>query len=233
MKSFFTYFDWDSFWMNVLVSSIFLVIGVLISIKLIPYFTIKLIQKKRKRFIINKTSFLIQEFSDFLETNTFTSPEIKKQSLAIFTSKRDFKTHHFVAIIKYNVLEEITSLYIQQEIFNFFLKISPEDGVKKIETENKKMIDFRNKLEAIIDIYSLDIEENLLSEISELCLKIRVFERKLKYNYSADDLIEKGLMKRPGVFGVKELSEIYKLILDLIKKLLELEFIDVQIDNVK
>ncbi|MDO3696058.1 hypothetical protein QVZ41_14490 [Wenyingzhuangia sp. chi5] len=231
MKSFFYCFDWDSFWMNVLVSLIFLIIGILISIKLIPYFTLKLIYKKRRKFILNKVSFLIQEFCDFLETNTFVKPELKKQNLSIFTSKKDLKTHHFVALIRYNVLEEITALKINIEILEYFSRLSPNEKFNKIENEKEKLIIFRNKLESLIDIHSLDIEENLLSEISDLCLKIRVFERKLKYNDTPDDLIKKGLMKRTSIFGVKELSEIYKLTLSIIKKLLELDFIDVEIEN--
>ncbi|MDK2771119.1 MAG: hypothetical protein KYX68_02645 [Flavobacterium sp.] len=231
IKTFFINFEWDSFWMNVLVSFIFLIIGTIISVKLIPYFTLKLIHKKRRKFIFNKVSFLIQEFCDFLEGNPFVKPELKNESLVIYTSKKDLKNHQFIGLIRYNVLEEITLLEINLEIFQSFNILSPEDKLKKIEIENNKLILLRNKLETLLDLYALDISESILLEISDLCIKIRVFERKLKYNHTVDNLIEKGIMNRTAVFGVKELSEIYKLILTITKKLLELDFIDVEIEN--
>lgn len=76
-ESFFNNFNWNSFWMNTIVSSIFLILSIVISIKLIPYFTVKLIKRKRKVFIVSKVSLLIQELSNFLEFNQFRTIEIR------------------------------------------------------------------------------------------------------------------------------------------------------------
>jgi hypothetical protein len=84
MENFFNNFDWNSFWMSSFVNLIFL----FISIFLIPYFTLKLLKKKRKKNIITKISYIIQEFCQFIEKSTFKSSDIITENLSIYTSKK-------------------------------------------------------------------------------------------------------------------------------------------------
>lgn len=63
---------------------------------------------------------------------------------------------------------------------------------------------------------SLEIDEDIIVEISQLCIEIRALEIKYNYNHSIDDL-EKGLTERIGVFVLSEISEIYMLILAVLK----------------
>lgn len=97
--------------------------------------------------------------------------------------------------------------------------------------EKEKLSDLKIELESFINSHSLDIEIDQLSKISEIIIKIRTFEIKFKHNYNSMDLIGTGLMKRPGLFGIIELKETYRLIFELTEILLELNFIDFEIEN--
>lgn len=233
MEQFFIDFDWNSFWMNFIVSFIFLILSVIISIKLIPHFTVKLLQKKRKKYIVTKISYIIQEFCQFIEKSPFKDSEITSEQLSIFTSKRDLKTHRFIGIIDLNIFKEITHLKVKKLILKSSTNLNPEDILEFIKKEKTKLDKFRSKLESIINYHSLDIDEEIVSDVSQLCLEIRALEIKYSYNHSFDDLIEKGLTKRTGVFGISEIAEIYRLTLQLLKKLLDLSIIEVQIEKKK
>lgn len=233
MEKFFLEFDWHSFWMNCLVSSIFLLLSIYISIKLIPYFTLKLLKKKRNKYFITKVSYIIQEFCEFLEKSKFKNVNITREQLSIFTNKKNSSKYRFIGITDLNVFKEITSLEIKVNILNSSVKLNVEDCFELIKNEKIKLDNFRAKLENIISYHSFDIDENIISEVSQLCIEIRALEIKYNYNHSIDDLIEKGVTKRTGVFGISEISEIYMLILELLKKLLELKEVEVEIETKK
>ncbi|MBP8791700.1 MAG: hypothetical protein KBE41_12945 [Lutibacter sp.] len=231
MEQFFINFDWNSFWMNFIVSFIFLLLSILISIILIPHFTVKLLKKKRKKYIVTKISYVIQEFCEFIEKSPFKDSEITTEQLSIYTNKKDLKNYRFIGIIDLNVFKEITHLKVKILILGILNNLSPEDGFELVKKEKSKLDSFRVKLESIINYHSLDIDEEIISDVSQLCLEIRALEIKYNYNHSIDDLIEKGLTKRTGVFGISEIAEIYRLTLNLLKKLLELSVIEVQIEK--
>jgi hypothetical protein len=231
MEQFFMNFNWESFWMNAIVSSIFLLLSIVISIKLIPHFTVKLLKKKRKKYIVTKISYIIQEFCEFIEKSPFKDSEITSEQLSIFTNKKDLKNYRFIGIIDLNIFKEITHLKVL--ILESSNNLNPEDRLELVKREKTKLDRFRSKLESIINYHSLDIDEEIISDVSQLCLEIRALEIKYNYNHSIDDLIEKGLTKRTSVFGISEIAEIYRLILNLLKKLLELSVIEVQIEKKK
>jgi hypothetical protein len=233
MEKFFLEFDWHSFWMNCLVSSIFLLVSIYISIKLIPYFTLKLLKKKRNKYFVTKVSYIIQEFCEFLEKSKFKNPNITLEQLSIFTNKKNSSKYRFIGITDLNVFKEITSLEIKLLILESSNKLNVDDRFELVKNEKVKLDNFRVKLENIINYHSLDIDENIISEVSQLCIEIRALEIKYNYNHSIDDLIEKGLTKRIGVFGLSEISEIYMQILELLKNLLELKEIEVEIEQKK
>jgi hypothetical protein len=219
--------------MNCLVSSIFLLVSIYISIKLIPYFTLKLLKKKRNKYFVTKVSYIIQEFCEFLEKSKFKNPNITLEQLSIFTNKKNSSKYRFIGITDLNVFKEITSLEIKLLILESSNKLNVDDRFELVKNEKVKLDNFRVKLENIINYHSLDIDENIISEVSQLCIEIRALEIKYNYNHSIDDLIEKGLTKRIGVFGLSEISEIYMQILELLKNLLELKEIEVEIEQKK
>ncbi|WP_370425276.1 hypothetical protein [Tenacibaculum dicentrarchi] len=231
MIDFFTNFNWESFEMKFFVSTIFLILNILLSILVIPYFTLRLLKKKRKKFIITKISYLIQEFCDFTEKIPFKNQELTSYNLSIYTAKKDIKNHRFIGIINLNLLDEITHLKMKQEILNTFNNLTPNLGFDLITKEKNRLNEFKTKLETIISFHSLDIDETIISEVSLLCIEIRAFEIKYKYNSGIDDLIEKGLTERTAVFGVIEISNIYKLILNIFEKLLKSKLIDFEIEK--
>ncbi|MFS4454506.1 hypothetical protein [Maribacter sp. 2304DJ31-5] len=229
MSDFFSCFDWDSFLMNSFVSLIFLIISILISILAIPHFTLKLLKKKRKKFITTKISYIIQEFCGFIEKSPFKDKELTSEQLSIYTTKKDLKNHKFIGIIDLNLFKEITHLKVRKLILSKFQNLNPDEKFDLVTLEKKRLDNLNTKLETIIGFHSLDIDQEIISDVSQLCIEIRAFEIKYKYNNSIDDLIEQGIAERTGVFGTIEISNIYKLILELFTKLLSLKIIDVEI----
>jgi hypothetical protein len=202
-----------------------------VSIKLIPYFTFRLLKKKRKKYFVTKISYIIQEFCEFLEKTNFKNSNITSEQLSIFTSKKKSNKYQFIGITDLNVFSEITSLEVKILILESSNKLKVDDCFELVKREKIKLDNFRVKLENIMNYNSLEIDEDIIVEISQLCIEIRALEIKYNYNHSIDDLIEKGLTERIGVFGLSEISEIYMLILALLKKLLELNEIDVEIEK--
>lgn len=227
VRDFFMEFDWNSFWINSIVSLIFLLLSVLISIILIPHFTVRLLKRKRKKYIISKLSYIILEFCEFVESSSFKDDNITAERLIISTSKNDLKSHKFIGIINFNILNELNHLLVRKEILNYSKTLRPEDGMEFMKMEKIKLDKFRAKLESIIGFHSLDIDEEIISDVSQLCLDIRAFEYRYNSNFSIDDLIESGKAERTYVFGFNEIAEIYRLILDLFKKLISLQMIEV------
>jgi len=221
MNNFFLNFDWNGFWLNVLVSGIFLILSLPIALSFIPYFTIKRLQKKNKNYIGRKISFVIQETCDYLTSSPFKDKELNHLQISIFSNKKDIKNYRFIGLINLDVSNPITSPKIMIVIIEYFKKLDPNKSLEIMESEKNRLEKFRLKLEDIINIHSLHVDDETISKISNLCLDIRSFEQKFKFNYSIDDLIESGKAERLGVFGITELAKIYQNILILLKELLD------------
>jgi hypothetical protein len=233
MTEFFNNLDWNAFWLNIFVSSIFFILSIPLALKFIPYFTIKQLNKKNKKFIVRKLAYVVQEICEYINYIPFKNEKLNSQKVAIYTTKRDLKNHRFVGLININVFNEIVfpqTILITHEHFD---KLSIDEGFDLIKKEKKKIKNFREKLEKIIEIHSLHLNDITISEISELCLDIRSFEIQFEINFSIDDLIEKGQAKRVGVFGKLELAKLNEKILRLLKKLIEKKHFDIEIENVK
>ena len=194
-------------------------------------FFLKRQKKKRKKFISTKISYIIQEFCEFIENTPFKNEELTSEQLSIYTTKKDLNNYQFIGIIDLNLFQEITHLRIKTLILESLNGLNPDEDFDIITEEKNRLDSLKDKLETIISFHSLDIDEEIISEVSQLCIKIRAFEIKYKYNNSIDDLIVQGDTKRTVVFGALEISNIYKLILELFVKLLNLKLIDVQIEK--
>ncbi len=130
------------------------------------------------------------------------------------------KNYRFVGLVNINVFEEISYHKIKLVVMDYFGKADPDSAYELLKKEKSRIEEFRLKLETIIDIHSLHIDDKTISEISEICLDIRSFELRFKYNDGVDDLIESEKIERQGVFGIPELAELYGKFLILLKNLL-------------
>jgi ABC-type transport system involved in cytochrome bd biosynthesis fused ATPase/permease subunit len=63
--------DWDSFWINIIAGFILLIPSILISIWLIPKFTLRLMKKRNKKYSAIKIGAILQELSEFLIDSPF------------------------------------------------------------------------------------------------------------------------------------------------------------------
>lgn len=213
--------DWDSFWLNFLVGLIFFILSIPVAIKVIPYFTIRQLRNKNKKYILRKTSYVIQEICEYLSLMPFKDDELHKYQVAIFTSKKDLKNHRFVGLLNINVFNPIVFPKVQLVVADHFKNLSNNEGFELLTREKNRISIFREKLERIIEVHSLHIDENTISNISELCLDIRSFEIEFEFNFAIDDLIEKGVTERGGVFGVMNLAKLYERTLILLKNLID------------
>ncbi|MCG8183088.1 hypothetical protein [Tenacibaculum piscium] len=230
MKCFFTCFDWDSFWINVIVSTIFLIISLWISTKLIPLFTLKLIEKKRRPFVVSKISILLLELCEFFEKNAFRTTEICKENIYIYTNYQKLDKELIGSIIC-NITDKDIERAIDKEIIRSEYQNGIEEGLKKIKKEHDKIVQLKYKLESFINTHTLDIDTEYLTTISDVCLKIRAFEIKFNRNYNSKELFDKGLIKRHNIEGIRELRNSYKLIIQLSILLLENKNIEYTIEK--
>ena len=229
MKDFFCNLDWDSFWLGILTNSIFFILSIPVAIRVIPFFTIRQLNRKNKRFIVKKISSVIQETCEFITCSPFKEKELNREQISICTSKNPIKDHRFIALVNINVFDKRSFPKIFLVVGKYFEKLTPDKSLEILETEQKRLKEFRLKLEEIISIHSLHVDNNLISQVSNLCLDIRSFELKMDYNYAIDDLIEKGLTKRTGVFGVTELGDLYRKTISLLKDLINEKYFEVEI----
>jgi hypothetical protein len=90
-------FDWNSFWVNIYAGLIYFILGILLSIWLIPKYTLRLINNRNKKYLKQKTSFTISELCSFFnrmpqefkvnnEVRTIHSSNLKYKDLSDFVS---------------------------------------------------------------------------------------------------------------------------------------------------
>lgn len=221
--------DWNSIWINFYVGLFFFLLSIPVAIKIIPYFIVKRINKTNKKFIVRKTASVIQEISEFINSSFFKNKELNSYNLAVFTKKSDLDNYRFVSLINLNVLNKLTILNFQVKFIEYTQKLEIEKAFTLIKDEKSRLVDLRLKLESIINIHSLHLDDNSINEISDLCLDIRSFEIRFEINFAMDDLIESGKTKRIGVFGFNELIKIYEKLFNLLNILIKEKYFDIEI----
>ncbi len=222
LRLFFENFDWNGFWLNTLVSTIFFILSVIVAIKVIPYFTIRLIQAKNKKYIDRRTSAIVQEICRFLNRAPYRDKELHKKNLSIFTSKPGKKDYRFVGFVKIDVLSEILRLKIYIIVSDYFNKLSVKEKYESLKKENSRLIEFRTHIENIIGYHSLHLDEEVISEVSEICLDIRSFELAFEFNQTTEELFEQQGKEMPGVSGVGEVAKIYQKLLEVLSRIIEI-----------
>lgn len=226
-------FDWNSFWINIIAGLIFFVLGVLVSIWLIPRFTIRLIKKKNKKYLIVKFGAVLQEFCDFLSESPFRDKELNYERISVFTKKSDLKNYRFVALCGINVFNEIVYPKMTLVIYDFYKDRNPDDAYKLISEEYSRLKLFRFEIERILTVHSIHLDDDFVQKISNLCLDIKVLETDYKSNLLYNELLEETNSEKNGIFGLNELPKIYKNLLSLIKELISLDYFEYEIEKTK
>lgn len=223
-------FDWNSFWINIIVGAIYFVISILVSIWLIPRFTLRLIRKKNKKYLVGKLSALIQELCEFLIDSPFKERDLNREHLNIFTKKSDLNNYRFVGLSVINVFSKIVYPKIVIVILEFFEKTEPNQAYKILTEEYERLKIFRLEIERILTNHSLYISEDVILKTSDLCLEIRDQEIKYKINLVYDQLLIDTNEVRNGVFGYGELTSIYKKVFNLLKQLVSLHYFEYSVE---
>jgi hypothetical protein len=114
---------------------------------------------------------------------------------------------------------------------SYFIGPDLNTSFDKIIEEKKKLEVFRLKLESIISTYSLHVDDEVISEISDLCLDIKAFDIKFQINYGIDDLIESGYKDREYIFGIFDIAEIYEKFLITLKCLINNKNFEIELEK--
>jgi hypothetical protein len=223
--------DWNSFWINIYAGLIYFILGLLVSIWLIPLFTLRLLKKKNKTYLKRKIASVIRELCEFLVCSQFRDKELNMEHINIFTNKKDIKNYQFVGLCPINVFSRISYPKMKFVIYEYFKNLNPEESYIELSKEYSRLKNFRAEIENILSVHSLYLDDKLILRISDLCSNIRGQEIKYTINLEYEELLAKTNEKRTGVFGVNELPDIYEKILLLIRDLSELEYFEYTIDK--
>lgn len=215
-------FDWDGFWLNVIVSTVFFVLSVAVSVKLIPYFTLRLIQKRNKAYIDRRIIALVEEICKFLNRAPYRDKEVNQKNLSIFTSSPGRESYRFAGFLRMNVRNENLRLKMSLVVAEYFNKLNVKERYELVKMEKARLLEFRLQIESIIGFHSLHLDEEILSEVGEICLDIRSFELIFDFNKTLEGLFpENGNKEMPGVSGVREVAEIYKKVVEVLNRIID------------
>lgn len=223
--------DWNSFWINIYAGFIYFILGLLVSIWLIPRFTLRLLKKRNKTYLKRKIASVIRELCEFLVCSQFKDKELNKEHVNIFTIKKDIYNYKFVGLCPINIFSEISYPKMSLVIYEYFKKLNPEDSFIALTKEYSRLKNFRSEIEKILSVHSLYLDDKLILRISDLCSDIRGQEINYSINLEYEEILAKTNEKRTGVFGVNELPDIYEKILLLIRDLSRLKYFEYTIEK--
>lgn len=147
----------------------------------------------------------------------FRSDDLNSEQIAIFTARSRIKEHKFVALSIVNVFSPRVYPLIKITIHDTLRKRPATESFSIIKEELNKLKELRTAVEQILAAHSLHLDESILLRISQLCLEIRKLEIANKTNLTYEELSEANGLKMEGVFGEKELWNIYTTIFELIR----------------
>lgn len=219
---FFESLDWGGFWLNVIVSAVFFFLSVLVSIKLIPHYTLRLIQKKNKAYINRRLITLVEEICKFLNKAPYRDPELRQKNLSIFTTTPGREGYRFAGFVSIDVQSELLRLKMFLVVGDYFKQLLVKERYEALKKEKLRLSEFRTQIESIIGFHSLHLDEEILSEVGEICLDIRSFELTFEFNKTLEELFPENENKEmPGVSGIGEVAEIYKKVLGVLNRIIE------------
>lgn len=207
--------DWDSFWINIYAGSIYFVLGILVSIWLIPIFTLRLIKRKNKRFLRTKISYAISTICAFFN---HMAPEYRVNDEICFIKCKNLKypeINDFVAMLKPNLFKPAA---VEQLYVNILKSVTENKSIDRFELmqdELKRIKELRESLEELTGIHSNTIEDEIINQISQLCLEIRIVEKNNSYNITHEELTG----EKEGIHGLGKLKDVYEKAFELLKSL--------------
>jgi hypothetical protein len=92
---------------------------------------------------------------------------------------------------------------------------------ENLKKEKARLVEFRTHIENIIGYHSLHLDEEIISEVSEICLDIRSFELVFEFNQVTEELFQKESKEMPGVSGVGEVAKIYEKLFEVLNRIIE------------
>lgn len=219
--------DWESFWINIYAGSIYFVLGILFSIWLIPKYTVRLLQKRNKRFLRTKIAYAITSLCYFFNKMP---PEYKVNDEYCVIHVKNMKypeRQDFVAFLKVNLFKPIAIEYLNKAILKSITENESIDRYELMQDELKRIQELRHSLEEITGLHSTTIQEEIINEISQLCLVIRMVEKNNKLNKTHEELTG----EREGIHGLGDLSNVYRNSYDLLKNLTEQRDFSIKFKN--
>ncbi|MEQ8533643.1 MAG: hypothetical protein RIF36_21155 [Imperialibacter sp.] len=210
--------NWTSFWEEQINAIPYFIIGIVISVWVIPYFTIRGIEKKNLRFINSKTSFIVFELCEFLSR----IPEGIRQDgegVAIFLKGK----REFVALLRPNLLDALTLAKFERAV----LDLSEVESAKQHELvthEHRRLMKLRDTLERLTGFHSLHIQNQVSNEVSDICYEIRKFEDMYSMNLTYEELLN----EKVGKFGILQLRNVYVKSANLVSHLIDRNSFEVE-----
>lgn len=206
----------DAFWVNIAVGLIFFLLSVATSVWLVPAFTIRLIRKRNRKFYKQKVSFTIQELCDFFNRmpSSF-RPAQRRVTIISATDDKYPDVKQFVAHLEPDLLRPVA---LEELIVNLLTTIRNADSGERYDLLRSEVIrieSLRESLENVVGIHSGAMEDDIINEVSRLCLDIRMVIREHRH----DQAIGEVLNRKDGVFALQHLRVVYENALGLLKRL--------------
>lgn len=209
-STFWSTFDWPSFWTNILSEIIFFLLGILVSILIIPRLTIQFLTKRGKKFLKKKISFIIHDLCEFI-TEMPDEFRTTNETVGIFWHGKT----EYVGLLRPNLFRKAAKELLIYKILKSFDGRQPDDSFRILKGEIERLMKLKTSLENIIGVHSLNFDDKVIMDVSDLCFEIRKYEHSFNNNFLYDEL----KAERTGVFGIRELNKIYERIIDIIKDL--------------
>lgn len=207
--------DWNSFWVNIFAGSIYFILGIFCSIWLIPKFTIRLLKRKNIIHFRIKITFIISEICEFLNRMPKEFKNGNDSTTFLVQNSKFSDLDDFVALLNPNILKPAGPEQLKVNILKTIQKCSGEERFVLLNSEIERLKKLQTSFENILASHILNIDDELISSLSSLCIDIRRIINEFEYNYVSEKLTG----KKEGIHGANRLDKIYDKIIDLLRLL--------------
>jgi hypothetical protein len=209
--------DWNAFWTNIYAGLIYFALGILVSVWLIPKYTLRLIRTRNRKYLKQKISFAISELCDFF--NKMPSEfKVNDNTSVIYCTNLKYREHaDFVAILKPNLFEPMAIDKTYVRILESAVNGQSTDRYELMNDEIRRLRNLRNSLENIVGTHSNGLEDLIINEISQLCLEVRIAENEYDFNRIQEEVTG----NKEGIFGLGNLKNVYENAFVLLSKLVK------------
>ncbi|MGJ8760021.1 hypothetical protein H0I29_04330 [Polaribacter sp. R2A056_3_33] len=209
--TFFDNVEWCKFWESQLISLPLFLLGLILSIWLIPKITISRIKVVNKVYNRRKINFIVASLCGILN-RVAQDYKVIGPGLDIYSKTNDKEINDFVAILRPNILTSPTKKVFDVNFLSKLIESDPEIVFTTLSKEINRLDDFLIRLEKVVGFHSLHLEEKIIQEIGILCLDIIDLKKTFEDNCIWDEL----KTKRTYVTGGREMLHVYKRIIELL-----------------